>query len=145
MDRAAGDSAEQKQAEKLLVDWLSARLGVKLVPKRLPLPTRGWLEIDGACDSPPILCEAWAHQGPAKSAQKDKVMTDAFKLLYAAQLVPERARMILLFACVKAASHFKGNSWMAQALKARGIEVQVAELPEPARAMIRAAQKRQYR
>jgi len=145
VDRAPGDSAEQKEAEKLLVDWLSERLGVKLETARLPLPSGGWLEIDGACESPPILCEAWAHQGPPKSGQKQKVVTDAFKLIYAGQLVSGRPRLILLFGDVEAASHFKGTSWMAQAIRASGIEVRVAELPDPVRAMIRKAQARQFR
>lgn len=145
MNRAAGDSTEQKRAEKLLVDGLTRRLGVKLVKKRFQMPGGGWFEIDGACESPLILCEAWAHQGPPKSAQKDKVMGDAFKLVYAAQLHSRPARMILLFGDADAASHFTGRSWMAQALRTNGIEVKVVDLPEPVREAIRKAQKRQFR
>ena len=145
MKLAPGDSSEQRYAEKLMLDWLSERLGVKLAKKRFSLPGGGWLEVDGGSKSPSILCEAWAHLGPPKSAQKQKVMADAFKLLYASQLGSGPVQMILLFADSEAARHFKGDSWMAQALRASGIEVHVAELSEPVRATIRKAQTRQFR
>ena len=141
----AGNSAEQREAEVLLVAGLAERLGVRLSKKQFALPGGEWLEIDGVCESPPILCEAWAHQGPPKSAQKNKVMTDAFKMLYASKFVSNPTRMILVFGDKKAAAHFEGRSWIAQALRARQIEVQVVELPEATRAAILRAQKRQFR
>ncbi len=128
-----------------MLDWLSERLGAKLAKKRCSLPGGGWFEVDGASESPSILCEAWAHLGPPKPAQKHKVMADAFKLLYASQLASRPVQMILLFADAEAARHFKGESWMAQALRANGIDVHVAELSEPVRATIRKAQTRQFR
>jgi hypothetical protein len=87
--RAAGDSAEQRSAEVLLVARLGRLMGVSLAKRRIALPSGGWLEVDGASNSPPILCEAWAHYGLPKSAQKAKVMKDAFKLCFAASLVPK--------------------------------------------------------
>ncbi len=145
MKLAPGDSSEQRRAEKLMLDWLSERLGAKLAKKRFSLPGGGWLEVDGASESPSILCEAWAHLGPPKPAQKQKVMADALKLLYASQLASGPVQMILLFADSEAARQFKGKSWMAQALRANGIEVRVAELSEPVRATIQEAQARQFR
>lgn len=143
--RAAGDSSEQRQAELLLISRLGEHLGVKLAKRRFPLPDGGWLEIDGACECPMVLCEAWAHHGKPKSAQKNKVMADAMKLLFASRLCSGDARLILVFGDEEAASHFKGKSWMSQVLHANGIEVQVMDLPEETRGVIRAAQKRQYR
>ncbi len=143
--RSAGDSLEQQQAEKLLVACLGERLGVKFEKKRLELPDEGWFEIDGISESPPILCEAWAHQGKPKSAQKNKVMADALKMMYAAQLGNPPQRMILLFGDKEAASHFTGRSWMAQALRTNGIEVQIVELSKNVQEAIRKAQKRQFR
>lgn len=72
-------------------------------------------------------------------------MADAMKLLYAAGLRPEKARLVLVLGDEEAGSHFKGKSWMAQALQANRIEVQVVDLPEQAKRAIRAAQERQYR
>lgn len=144
-EKALGDSAEQKEAEELLVAWLGSRLGAKLTKRRFALPDGGWMEVDGASDSPALLCEAWAHQGPPKSAQKNKVMADALKLLYARQLLSKPARLILLFADRDAAAHFLGRSWMAQAVREFGVEVHVAQLPSATREAIRRAQERQFR
>ena len=96
-------------------------------------------------ESPLVLCEAWAHYGKPKSAQKNKVMTDATKLIVAAKLCRSTRRLILLFGDERAAMHFKGRSWMAQLLHASGVEVHIVELPESVRNGILLAQKRQFR
>ena len=102
--------------------------------------------MDGVSDSPPILCETWAHIGLAKSAQKYKVLTDATKLLFAKEfLIKNKSRCILLFCAPQAASHFKGSSWMAQYLKLKKIEIEIIELPKYIRDKVLNAQKRQYR
>lgn len=140
-----GDSAEQREAELLLIAALGERIGINLCRHRFDLPAGGWLEIDGACEDPPVLCEAWAHHGTPKSAQKNKVMTDAAKLTFAAKLCPKVPRLILVFGDEQAAAHFKGRSWMAQLLHASGVEVHVVELPEVMKSRILLAQKRQFR
>jgi hypothetical protein len=142
---APGDSLEQRKVEDILVAGLSEKLGVSLCKKRFTLPADGYLEVDGFSESPPVLCEAWAHQGRPKAAQKAKVLADAFKLVYAARLVRKPCRLILVFADKAAAAHFEGNSWMAQALRAHGIKTHIVELPETARVAIRKAQERQFR
>lgn len=104
-----------------------------------------WIELDGYCESPLILCEAWAHIGSPKSAQKDKVMTDAFKLLFVNTLFKGNGKCILLFADRKAAKHFQGKSWMAQCLKKYDIVVEIIKLPPELENRVLMAQQRQYR
>jgi len=128
-----------------MLSRLGELLAIRLEKRKFPLPDGGWLEVDGVSESPPVLCEAWAHQGPAKSAQKNKVMADAMKLLYAAKLMPSPPRLILLFADEAAALHLRGRSWMGKVLKGNGIEIQVVNLPDDVRESIRAAQTRQFR
>ncbi|MGB2624369.1 MAG: hypothetical protein WA857_01640 [Candidatus Acidiferrum sp.] len=140
-----GDSFEQRKAERLLISSLARTLGTRLLKKKVDLPGGDWLEIDGYCESPLILCEAWAHIGPPKAAQKKKVMADALKMLYAERMASKHARKILLFADRKAARGFQGKNWMANALRAFEIEIHVAELPDDNRAAVENAQKRQYR
>jgi len=144
-NQSAGDSVEQRTAEPLLIAALGERLGIDLAKYRFRLPFGGWLEIDGMCESPLVLCEAWAHLGRPKSAQKNKVMTDAVKLMFAAGLCSGSPRMVLLFADEQAASHFKSRSWMAQVLQANRVEVHVVNLPENVKRGILLAQKRQFR
>jgi hypothetical protein len=129
----------------MLVDLLAKRLGTALVKKRISLPDGGWLEADGASDSPRIICEAWAHIGSAKSAQKQKVMTDALKLVFVGQLLPPETRKILVVGDTEAVHHLRGRGWMAQALRASNVEVIVVDLPKDVRERLREAQRRQFR
>jgi hypothetical protein len=140
-----GDSSEQQAAEQWLLGALSGKLGVRLTKKRWRLDGGSWTELDGFAESPLILCEAWAHVGPPKSAQKHKVMTDAFKLLFASSLLGRDSRRILLFGDHEAAKHFQGTSWMAQCLRDYGIEVQVVDMSPDLKAKVLDAQARQYR
>ena len=145
MKREPGDSSEQQAAERWLLDALSKKLGVKLAKKRWQLGGRSWTELDGFAESPLILCEAWAHVGAPKSAQKHKVMTDAFKLLFVTRLLEDDGRRILLFGDHEAAQHFQGNSWMARCLREDGIEVEVVDMNPELKAKVMEAQERQYR
>ena len=141
----AGDSSEQRAAETLLIATLSKRLGVQLIPKRYSLPEGGRLEFDGWCENPPIICEAWAHIGPAKSAQKNKLAADALKLVFAARFMAQGTRRILILADRAAASHLGPSAWMTQALKAFGVEIEFVDLPQEVVEGLRKAQKRQFR
>jgi hypothetical protein len=144
-DLAAGDSAEQRRAEEYLIARLGESLGATLKKTRVEMPGGEWLEIDGACETPMILCEAWAHQGPPKPAQKNKVLADALKLLYVERLKSVPARKILLFGDKVAARRFQGENWMARAMESFGIEIRIIELPPEMRNTVEEAQKRQYR
>ncbi len=132
-----------------MLKLLSARLGVKLQPRAIRLPSGVRLVVDGACDDPPILCEAWAHQGEAKSAQRDKVAKDILKLLILKEAAREAGdpmpRLILLFGNAAAARVCSGRSWRAEAVRQFGIDVEVVELPDETRLAVMQAQVRQFR
>lgn len=144
----AGDSSEQQIAEKWLVTELSNRLGIKLIKKKWELSESSYFEVDGFCASSSTICEVWSHIGTPKSAQKDKVMTDALKLIFLNDFVfKERggSNLILLFADEKAAAPFRQKSWMSECLRKYKIKIEVIELPEELHNGILEAQKRQYR
>jgi len=126
---------------------LGERLGVRLRPRRFKLPSGARLDVDGACEDPPILCEAWAHHGEAKPAQRAKVATDILKLLVLKEAAVEAGepppRLILLFADEKAAGCCGGASWRAEAVRRFGIDVQVVQPPDETRLAVLAAQVRQ--
>jgi hypothetical protein len=142
----AGDSIEQRNVEKWMIHDYSKKHEVILTnKKRLDFENGSWIELDGYCESPLILCEAWAHIGSPKSAQKHKVMTDAFKLLYANAHIKGNSKLILLFADKEAALFFQGKNWMAQCLKEHNVAVEITELPPERKNEVLIAQKRQYR
>ncbi|TRZ87240.1 MAG: hypothetical protein D4R88_09600 [Methanosarcinales archaeon] len=141
MTSLAGDSSEQQKAEIWMISALSEKLGVKLTKKKWSLEGGSYIELDGYCQSPKILCEAWAHIGPLKTAQKNKVMTDAFKLFFVNKLVKGNSKLILLFADNDAAAHFKEKTWMAKCLMEHNIIVEVIELPPELKNELLKAQK----
>ena len=140
-----GNSGVQRNAESIMIAWLGFELSCNLQPRRIHIPNGGRLELDGFSEDPLIICEAWAHQGAPKSAQKFKVMNDGMKLIMARRVIGEDARAVLLFADEEAANHFRGHSWQATALAESRIEIMIATLADEVKAQIRNAQTRQYR
>ena len=143
----AGSSHEQRDAERVMLDLLGARLGVTLEPATITVPSGAWVEVDGADPGRTVLVECWAHQGPPKSAQRHKVLSDALKLMWISTTIYPRPRLVLCLSDPLAAAPFQptARSWAAQALQDLGITVEVVDLPAEVRQLIEAAQKRQYR
>jgi len=98
-------------------------------------------------DEPAVLVDAWAHQGPPKGAQRNKVLADALKLVLVGGVWANRPRLILCFADAAAARPFTSpaRTWYAPALRECRIEVHVVSVPKHVRAAIRQAQIRQCR
>ena len=138
------DSSEQRDAEVDLIAGLSKELGVPLQKRELDL-TACTIQIDGYSESPPIMCEAWAHRGKPKGGQPHKVLTDAFKLLFADTVLGKIHRKILVFADEAARKPFVEDRWQAQCLKHFGFETYVVSLPKEQLEKIKRAQERQRR
>lgn len=142
----AGSSHEQRMAEAVMLKVLSESLGVELSPRRVVNASGSRVELDGANEDLTILVECWAHRGPAKVAQKYKLMNDAVKLHWVARsLVPPPDRLILCVSDPVAIRHLRGTSWQGAAIADLGVTLEVVELPKHVIASIIAAQKRQYR
>jgi hypothetical protein len=147
MDPSPGDSREQREAEAVIIDGVAGMVGATLKKRRLSLSDGSWVEVDGYSGSPAVVCEAWAHIGPPKSAQKNKVMTDALKLFVCrlSHFKDAECRAILAFCDENAARHFTGLTWMAEALRSLEIEVMVVPVPGDLRSAVLKAQERQFR
>lgn len=142
-----GDSAALRQAEVGIIAALGIQLGVTLTPRRIVMADGTLVEVDGVSDDPPVLVEAWAHQGPPKPAQRNKVLADAMKLVLVGSVRSPGPRLILCFADQVAARPFisPARTWYAAALQAAQIEVVVVDLPPNVLELIRQAQVRQFR
>jgi hypothetical protein len=145
MIESPGNSNEQRAAEKILLDLFAKKHGVLLTSRTIPLHERCRLELDGFCESPPIICEVWSHIDSPKQAQRSKVMKDALKLDYARRLLKNGTRCFLVFADNEAASPFIEKSWMSDCLKEYDISVEILDLPTEHRNSVIKAQARQYR
>jgi hypothetical protein len=93
-----------------------------------------------------VLVEAWAHQGPPKSAQRNKILADALKFVHVAAALGRGHRKVLCFSDDEAARPFQSRrSWYAGALRTLDIQVHVVDLSAEWRNRILEAQRRQYR
>ena len=140
----AGDSAEQRGAERVMLDLLGSRLGLELNPATITVRSGERVQVDGADGSRTVLAECWAHQGPPKSAQKHKVLADAFKLAWIATTIYPRPQLILCLSDPLAAAPFLpgGRSWASRALQDHLIAVSVVALPDELRQRLLAPQHR---
>lgn len=141
----AGSSAEQRLAERHMLDALGDRLGVRLDPRTINRGEGVHVEIDGTDAALTVLVECWAHQGPAKVAQKYKLVNDALKLHWIALPMTPSPRKILCVSDAAAVRHLRGRSWQGQAIRDLGIEIEIVTLPEAVRDSVAAAQARQFR
>ncbi len=108
---------------------LSRELDVPLQPRRIRVGEVR-VEVDGADEDLSVLVEAWAHQGSPKPAQRNKVLTDALKLVWVASTLLARPRLVLCLSDPAAARPFTGSrSWPAAALRGLDVEVRVVDLP----------------
>jgi hypothetical protein len=142
-----GSSREQRDAERVMLDLLSQQLGRKLNPAKLAVPSGERVEVDGADADRSILVECWAHQGPPKSAQRHKVLADAFKLTWISTTMYPKPRLILCLSDPLAAAPFLpgARSWAARAFQDLGIAISVVDLPTDLRQNLLQGQRRQYR
>ena len=143
-DTLPGDSRVQREAEEWLITELSKKLKVKLEKKKWDLG-ESHVEVDGFSGTPTYLCEAWAHIGTPKSAQKQKVMTDTLKMIFINDSLNLKGKLVMLFADRDAAKFFKGKSWMAQCLQNYNIAIETIELPSKLKEKVLYAQEKQYR
>jgi hypothetical protein len=140
-------SREQLDAERVMLDLLGAQLGLELHPAAITIASGEHVKVDGADAARSVLVECWAHQGPPKSAQRHKVLADAFKLAWISSTLYPRPDLILCLSDPSAAASFLPGSraWAARAFQDLGISVSVVTLPQELRERVLAAQRRQYR
>ena len=132
-----------------MVSEFSRQLGRTLAPATIPIG-RNKVTVDGfhRNDNRVTLVEAWAHVGKAKSAQRNKVLSDMLKLAFVSSLLRRSDPALnieshLIFADADAANVVNGNGWAALAAKEFGIAMKVIALSTDVINTIKEAQRRQ--
>src|SRR3954453_19427942 len=133
------DSAEQRDAELLILKAIGEELGKELTRTRIDFDGGSWAEVDGVDPDTTVFVEAFAHHGLTKPAQKHKVRADALKLIALARTRPD-ARLIIAFADDEASRFATQRSWVAAALAAWSAEAVVSDVAAAISDGIRAAQ-----
>jgi hypothetical protein len=118
-------SARQGNTE--LTRALSAYLGTELTPREFMLADGTRVGVDGADrDRPTVLAQFSPLHGPLKSAQRNKVIADAFKLVWLRDRHFPDARALLVLG-EPLAKLFGRGAWLPAAFAAHGITVVVAD------------------
>ncbi len=150
--RAASDSIAQRSAECTALTRLAGDLGLPdLKPNQRLQIGLAAVCLDGfhAGTSSVTLLEINAHIGKMKTATRNKVIKDAFKMLFVSQEMDQTwrgksIRRILVFLDQEALDSFGKKSWALAAFNKMGIETYVCQhLTSANRKALQVAQQRQ--
>ena len=108
----------------------------------LPRTRNARVKIDGASLDPAFFIEIYAHQGPLKGNQPDKLLADALKLSLVRDLLYPSAELRLVLSDHDAADGIM-KGWPLAALRGLGVDVWVVDIPADLRAALVSAQERQ--
>ena len=142
MTKHLSDSSEQQEAESYMLQALEKRLGLRFDSNAI-LPVSVGVQPDAIDPISKVIVEVYARVGAVKGAQLHKIKGDILKLALIGTELGSEWRKILCFASDAAASYVQGKSWVAEATKVFGVEVQVVQLPSEQQSRVVAAQSRQ--
>jgi hypothetical protein len=142
LKRHASDSLEQQQAEAIILKLLAEALHLSF-DKETKLPIDAGVQPDAIDPNNKVIVEVYVHVGELKGAQLHKVKGDILKLIFIEEKLGEKWRKILCFADEAAAKYARGGSWVAEAVRAFGVEIRIVNLPEEQLNRVRLAQRRQ--
>ena len=117
------DTLQRERTEAAMLRNFGLHLGTRLSPKSLPLPSGGHMEIDGFSTSPAVLCQVRSEIGPLTQEQEQSTIFDILKLSYAANVLGNTARRVLLFRDKATARQICSRPEVAEELGDFGIEV----------------------
>lgn len=125
-----------------LLDALATHLGVRLAPRDFTLPAGVRVGVDGAgvgsADSHgvagAVLVQVTYAAGPVKSAQRNKVLADAFKLAWLRTQVPTARTVVVVNEPFERL--FVTGAWLPAALAQQGVEVALVRTDPAAGAQV---------
>lgn len=101
---------------------LSAHLGLPLQPRAFSLPSGVRAEVEGAAAGDEVLVKLVATQGAARSAHRNRALSDMLKLTWLRTSAAPHARLVLGITPA-IAGYFSATSWPAHAARDLRIEV----------------------
>ncbi len=106
---------------------LSALLGARVAPRAFTLPDGTRVGVDFADEGrPTILGQCAPMRGPVKSVQRNKLIADAFKLVWLRDTHFPDARVVLAMG-EQLSRHLARGSWLRAAFATHGIAVALVD------------------
>ncbi|WP_017587694.1 hypothetical protein [Nocardiopsis ganjiahuensis] len=125
MKPPAQDAPDHSAPSPDLVGALSAHLGRQLTPREFSLPGGGRVAVDGADGDPPeVIVQCTRVRGQLKSSHRNKIIADAFKLMWLRDSAFPRARALLAVS-PECSRLFSPDAWLTIALRHSRITVVV--------------------
>ena len=120
--------------EALASEALGRALGVALRPRRLVLADGTSLEVEGLDDDSTVVAQFVLNEGAVRSALRNKIAADLFKLVWVASTVVPGARPVL---CVSptVASILARRGWLPAAARDLGVALYVVTAPDGVKAL----------
>lgn len=138
------DSLEQRTAEDLVRDWLSAELKAPLSHGAVTLQNSNCsVQIDGYNEEAKVACEIYCRVGALKGSQPDKIASDILKLMLVEKDKGGTWTKIICFVDEEAANVLNKKSWLSEIARQTGVQCRIAPIEEAAKQKILAAQGRQ--
>lgn len=111
-------------AEWRALEALSHEFGTTLRPQRIELHAGGRTEVEGTDEAGSFIVQLVLNSGALKSAFRNKVNADMFKLVWLRSAAFPGSRCVLCISPV-IAQVFQPNGWVVAAARDLGIEVYV--------------------
>lgn len=137
------DSSAQLEAERAIVEALSAELGQELVPGGTVVLADGvTISLDAHSVDRTIAVEAYAHQGSLRGAQQHKVARDVLKLALLRR-VPGHSQVRPIIAMASEEALASVSRWVRHAATEFDVELHAVNLGPDLVERLVAAQQRQ--
>lgn len=121
----------ETDAETAGLRALSDELGVRLAPRRLETADGARTEIEGVDRLDTVIAQFVLNRGVLKSAIRNKVTADMFKLVWLRATLFPRARAVLAVS-PEVATLFARGGWIAAAARDLDVDVRVVDVdPRP--------------
>ncbi len=122
------DSAVQREAEPVLLQFVSDTLKLPLAPEDIRLDDGTLFRVDGVNRDARVLCEIFAHVGNLLDGQKKKLAKDMLKLLAVENALGGEWRKIICIVDAPASKYLAGKSWCAGVIRQFRFEVMMPSL-----------------
>ncbi|WP_281337242.1 hypothetical protein [Flavobacterium eburneipallidum] len=130
MEKQIGaDSSTQREIEKLIIEKITAE-GNFTSQKKITIIKEVKFEFDFYNEEKKIIGEIYAGIDKINSAQKKKIITDCFKMVYAEKLLDCDCVKMLIFIDENIEKAFKGSSWASKAIEEYKIKTRVIKISE---------------
>ena len=143
MTQHGADSSTQREIEKLIIEKITTE--GNFTSQKTTIIEGVKFEFDFYNKEKKIIGEIYAGIDKINPAQKKKIITDCFKMVFAEELLGYKCDKRLIFIDENVKKTFIGDSWISKAILKYEIDSKVIEIPEEDMKKLRITKELQQR